>query len=148
MDQSNTATNVDGNLEVMAKVGDLIRSGFADRGNHPFADDFVFHFFNRQLPDLNGDHHGIDGIAHFFQRLGNLSDDGFRQEHHSLTPFGDELLVAFVTNTVGFGGTDIDVDAVVIWRILDGQVHEGWDIPAVNTVRPRGPAGAQANEPM
>ena len=136
MSQSTEPTNVDANLEALAQVGELIRTGFADRDDHPLADDFVFHFFNAQLPDLNGDHHGFDGIAELFARLDELSDSGFRQVHHSLTPCGDELLVAFVTNTVGFDGTDIDVDAVVVWRVFDGQVHEAWDIPAVNTVRP------------
>ena len=52
---------------VLAQVGELIGSGFADRHNHPFADDFVFHFFNAQLPDLDGDYHGFDGIAELFE---------------------------------------------------------------------------------
>lgn len=53
-----------------------------------------------------------------------------------MTPDGDELLVAFATNTLSFGGAEIDVDAVVVWRVVDGQIREGWDIPAINTVRP------------
>lgn len=124
------------NFEALERVGELIRTGFADRHDHPFADDFVFHFFNAQLPDLDGDYHGFDGIAELFKRLDQLSESGFRQVYHSLTPCGDELLVAFVTNTVGFNGIEIDVDAVVVWRVFGGQVHEAWDIPAVNTVRP------------
>jgi hypothetical protein len=63
MDQSTEPANVDANFEALERVGELIRSGFADRHNHPFADDFVFHFFNAQLPDLDGDYHGFDGIA-------------------------------------------------------------------------------------
>ena len=136
MTQSSEPTNVDADYELFERVGELIRTGFADRTNHPFADDFVFHFFNSQLPGLDGDYYGFDGTAELFERLGGLSESGFRQVHHSLTPFGDELFVAFVTNTVGFNGTTIDVDAVVVWRVFDGQIHEAWDIPAVNTVRP------------
>ena len=132
MDKSTGPTNI----ELLAQVGELIRSGFADRDHHPFADDFVFHFFNPQLPELDGDHHGIDGIAHLFERLDELSETGFRQVHHSLTPCGDELLVASVTNTLSVDGTTIDVDAVAVWRVFGGQIHEAWDIPAVNTVRP------------
>jgi len=127
------------NHELVAQAGRLIQSGFADRDNHPFADDFVFHFFNPQLPDLAGDYHGFDGIADLFTRLGELSETGFRNVPHSLTPYGDELLVAFATNTVSFNGTMIDVDAVVVWRVFGGQIHEAWDIPAINTVRPRPP---------
>ena len=136
MDQPTETTNVDTNIELLVQAGELIRSGFAKSDDHPFADDFVFHFFNSQLPDLDGDYHGFDGIADLFERLGELGETGFRQVHHSLTPCGDELLVAFVTNTVGFDGTTIDVDAVVVWRVFGGKIHEAWDIPAVNTVRP------------
>jgi len=138
MDQSTEPANVDASVELIVQVGELIKSGFADRHNHPFADDFVFHFFNAQLPELAGDYHGFDGMADLFGHLGQLSEGGFRQVHHSLTPCGDELLVAFVTNTVGLGTTTIDVDAVVVWRVFGGKIHEAWDIPAVNTARPSG----------
>jgi predicted SnoaL-like aldol condensation-catalyzing enzyme len=37
---------------------------------------------------------------------------------------------------VSFGGTEIDFDAIVVWRIVDGRISEAWDIPAINTVRP------------
>ncbi len=136
MDRPTESATVEASRNALDRAGRLITSGFADRTDHPFADDFVFHFFNRQLPDLNGDHHGIDGIAEFFGRLGSLSPTGFRQQRHWLRACGDELIVTFVTNTVGFGGTEIDVDAVVVWRVVDGRIREAWDIPAVNTVRP------------
>ena len=139
MDRSTESTSTDANIQLLVKARELIKSGFADRDHHPFADDFVFHFFNPQLPDLAGDYHGFDGIAHLFESIAELSETGFRQVHHSLTPCGDELLVSFVTNTVGFGGMTIDVDAVVVWRVFGGQIHEAWDIPAVNTVRPHEP---------
>jgi len=96
----------------------------------------VFHFFNPRLPELTGDHHGYDGIRSLFERLGQASDTGFHNEPHSATAYGDELVVASATNTVSFGGTALDVDAVVVWRIVDGRICEVWDIPAINTVRP------------
>ncbi len=147
MDDSHERSDVDSNVEALARVGELIESGFADRNSDPFADDFVFHFFNSQVPDLNGDYHGFDGLALLFERLGELSETGFRQVRHSLTPYGDELLVAFVTNTISFGGSTIDVDAVVVWRVFGGQIHEAWDIPAVNTVRPHQPVRSSAAAP-
>ena len=136
MDQATERTNIDTNIDLVTQAGALIRSGFADRDNHPFADDFVFHFFNPQLPGLAGDYFGFDGVADLFQRLEQLSETGFRNVPHSLTPCGDELLVAFATNTLSIDGVMIEVDAVVVWRVFDGQIHEAWDIPAVNTVRP------------
>lgn len=136
MDPSSEGTNVDASMALIARAGACIQSGFADRDNHPFADDFVFHYINPQLPDLDGDHHGFDGMADLFAQLEHVSDTGFRNVPHSLTPYGDELLVAFATNTLSFGGAEIDVDAVVVWRVVAGQIQEAWDIPAINTVRP------------
>ena len=142
MDQTNKRAHLDRNIELVKQAGDLIGSGFTERDDHPFADDFVFHFVNPHLPDLAGDYHGFDGIAGLFARLAELSEIGFRNVPHSLTPYGDELLVAFATNTLGFGGTVLDVDAVVVWRVFGGQIHEACDIPAINTVRPQPPVTA------
>ncbi len=124
------------NLGLVVQVGGLIRSGFADSGEEIFAPDVVFHFFNQRLPELAGDHHGYAGVRSLFERLGQASDTGFHSEPHSAIPYGDEIVVAYATNTVSFGGTALDVDAVVVWRIVDGQIHEVWDIPAINSVRP------------
>ena len=127
------------NLDLVTRAGVLIRTGFADGHEQVFAEDAVFHFVNPQLPDLAGDHHGLDGIRSFFERLREKSDAGFRQQPHSLTAFGDELVVAYVTNTLGFGGAEIDIDALVVWRVFGGRIHEVWDIPAINTARPHRP---------
>lgn len=134
MDPSRTTQQA--NLDLVARVGPLVSSGVADRDEDLFADDFVFHFFNPRLPELAGDHHGFDGLSRFFERLGEVGDSGFHNEPHSLTPYGDELVVAYATNTIGFEGTVLDVDAIVVWRVFGGRIHEAWDIPAVNTVRP------------
>ena len=47
--------------------------------------------------------------------------------------------MAYATNTVSFEGTVLDVDAIVVWRVFGGRIHEAWDIPAINTVRPHQP---------
>ena len=127
------------NLDLVAQVGMMIATDFTDPDEDIFADDFVFHFVNPQLAELDGDHQGFDGFRRLFALLHDRNETGFRQVHHSITAYGDELVVAHATNTVGFGGAELDVDAIVVWRVFDGKVHEAWDIPAVNTVRPRDP---------
>ena len=124
------------NLDLVVRAGTLIQTRFADPDEELFARDFVFHYINPNLVALDGDHHGYDGFRSFFEPLHQGSDTGFHNEPHSLTPYGDELVVAYATNTVGFAGTALDVDAIVVWRIVDGRISEGWDIPAINTVRP------------
>ena len=125
------------NLDLVTRAGTMIRTGFANADEDVFADGFVFHFFNPHLDGLHGDHHGYDGFRSFFERLHQSSDTGFHSEPHSLTPYGDELVVAYATNTVSFGGTTLDVDAIVVWRIVDGRISEAWDIPAIDTARPQ-----------
>jgi ketosteroid isomerase-like protein len=124
------------NIDLVAQVGTQILGGFADPADDLFSDDFVFHFFNAHLPELAGDHHGLDGLSNLFQQLHDQSDTGFHSTPHSLTPYGDELVVAFATHTLSFGGNVFEVDAIVVWRVVGGRVQEGWDIPAINTVRP------------
>lgn len=126
------------NMEIVTRAGSVFSTGFQDPEVDLFADNFVFHYVNPQLPQLAGDYHGFNGLRSFYEQLNEGSDTGFHNEPHSLTPFGDELVVAYATNTVSFGGNMIDVDAIVVWRVVNGLISEAWDIPAVNTVRPHG----------
>lgn len=100
------------------------------------ADDFVWHYYNSHLPELNGDHFGIDGWKSFFAKLGKKSNRTFRQKLIDGRAAGDELVVTQVCNTMALEGRSFEVDAVVVWRIVNGKIAEAWDIPAVNTVRP------------
>ncbi|MEO1060780.1 MAG: nuclear transport factor 2 family protein [Actinomycetota bacterium] len=123
------------NAAVLAGARTLIESGFAEGDADVFADDVVFHYVNPYLPELDGDHHGVEGVKRFFERMTAGNEAGFRVEPASLTPHGEELVVACVTNTVGLQDGVIEVDAVVVWRVVDERVQEVWDIPAVNTIR-------------
>ena len=102
-----------------------------------FADDFVWHFFNPRLPDIQGDYVGVAGLQSFIEKLGAGTGGTFAVQPLSVTPFGDELVVAHVRDTMAFQGTMLELDAVVVWRIVDGRLAEAWDIPAINTARPR-----------
>ena len=102
-----------------------------------FAEDFVWHYFNSHLPDLEGDYVGLGGLQAFFARLGGVTGGTFEVEPISITPYGDELVVTHVRNRLVVGGAPIEVDAVVVWRIVGGQIAEAWDIPAVHTARPQ-----------
>lgn len=39
-----------------------------------FAEDFVWHFFNPYLPDIQGDYVGVKGLQAFFEKLAALTD--------------------------------------------------------------------------
>lgn len=92
------------------------------------AEDAVWHYFNPNLPELEGDYTGLAGIAAFFEAVGQKSRGTFRVEPQSVTPVGDELVVVHARDTLTFDGTSIALDVVVVWRIVDGMVREVWDI--------------------
>ena len=96
-----------------------------------FAEDVVWHFFNPRLPDLQGDYVGLKGIGAFFEKLGGATAGTFRIEPISLTPVGDELVVAHTRNSLTLEDREITTDVVVVWRIVDGRIKEVWDIPSV-----------------
>lgn len=109
-----------GNLEAM---GDL------------FAPDFVWHYFNRNLPDMEGDYFGLEGLQGFFRTLAGKSTGTFKVEPMSATAYGDELVVAHVRDTMTLEERSLSLDALAVWRMVDGKIAEGWDIPAIHTAK-------------
>ena len=101
-----------------------------------FAQDVVWHFFNPRLPDLQGDYVGRTGLQDFFEKMGNLTEGSFKVNPVSITTVGDELVVVHVKDNMVLEGNPIEIDAVVVWRIVDGRIVEAWDIPAVHHAYP------------
>ncbi|VEP13990.1 conserved hypothetical protein [Hyella patelloides LEGE 07179] len=96
-----------------------------------FAEDFVWHFFNPKLPDVQGDYNGLKGLQEFFERLKVLTGGTFQVEPISITAIGDELVVTHVKDRMTFENQAIKLDAVVVWRIVNGYIAEAWDIPSI-----------------
>jgi len=97
------------------------------------AEDAVFHYFNPMLPDMHGDYLGRQGFVDFFGKIVGQTEGTFKVSPQSITPMGDELVVTHVIDTMTLNGQELEIDAVVVWRILDGKIKEAWDIPAVYT---------------
>ncbi|MEO1670185.1 MAG: nuclear transport factor 2 family protein [Cyanobacteria bacterium J06631_2] len=100
-----------------------------------FADEFVWHFFNDKLPDIRGDYHGLEGLQTFFEKLEVLTGGTFRVEPVSATPIGDELVVTHVKDKMVLQNKTMAIDAVVVWRIVNGLIIEAWDIPSIYSER-------------
>ncbi len=92
------------------------------------AEDVVWHYANPNLPDMQGDYVGLDGVRSFFQAIAEKSGGTFRINPLSVTPVGDELVVVQSRNTLTFENRSVTVDVVVVWRFVDGRVVEVWDI--------------------
>ena len=97
------------------------------------AEDAIFHYFNPKLPDMQGDYHGRQGFMEFFGKITGQTKGTFKVTPLSITPMGNELIVTHVKDTMTLNGQQLEIDAVVVWRILDGEIKEAWDIPAVHT---------------
>ncbi len=97
------------------------------------AEDAVFHFFNPQLPDIQGDYMGPKGFQAFFKKMAERSKGTFKVNPISVTPVGDELVVVHSKNTMVLEDRQIEIDVVIVWRIVGGKILEVWDIPSVHT---------------
>jgi hypothetical protein len=95
-----------------------------------FDDSFVFHYFNPNLPDLEGDYVGVEGLKNFFSTLGEMTSGSFEVLPVSATPVGDELVVVQTRNKLTLDQQPIAIDVVVVWRAVDGKFREAWDIPS------------------
>ena len=99
------------------------------------AEDAVFHYFNPKLPDMEGDYLGRQGFMEFFGKIAGQTKGTFKVTPLSITAMGDEMVVTHVKDSMNINGQQLEIDAVVLWRILDGKIKEAWDIPAVYTAK-------------
>lgn len=95
------------------------------------SENFVWHFFNPAIPQIEGDYVGLKGLQRFFEILSVMTEGTFQVEPISVTPVGDELVIAHVKDRMTLNGKSIALDAVVVWRVVDGLLAEAWDIPSV-----------------
>lgn len=93
-----------------------------------FAPDAVFHYHNPNLPQVQGDYVGPDGVRALFGALAQATQGTLRIAPVSATPVGKELVVVQSRNSLTNEGRTVTVDVVVVWRIVDGRIAEVWDI--------------------
>jgi len=92
------------------------------------AEDVVWRYFNPNLPDMQDDYVGLDGIRSFFDAVAEKTGGTFEAQPISTTAVGDELVVVQTRNTLTLQDRSIAVDVVTVWRFVDGHIVEVWDI--------------------
>lgn len=100
-----------------------------------FSEDFVWHYYNPQLPELEGDYKGVQELKGFFGKLFQMSRGSFNVTVVDARCVGDELVVTQTCNRISFEDRMIEFDVVVVWRFVGGKIAEAWDIPSVFNVR-------------
>ncbi|RAJ11517.1 hypothetical protein LV92_02445 [Arenibacter echinorum] len=99
------------------------------------AEDFVWHYINPKLSELEGDYFGLSGLTDFFQKIKDLTKGSFKVNPISIMPIGDELIITHVIDSLSLESKPIEIDAVVVWCIIDGMIKEAWDIPIAHTAK-------------
>ena len=125
-------TDTHPNVALLSRFDPANIAGIAD----VLSENFVWHFFNPSLPEHQKDYVGLTGLQDFFETIQKSFGGTFKVNPVSITPVGDELVVVHVKDTMVFEGNPIEIDAVVVWRMVDGKIAEAWDIPAVHTPHP------------
>ena len=100
-----------------------------------FADNFVWHYFNPKLPDLEGDYRGVEGLKNFFNKVAEISNSSFQVSPIETRAVGDELIVVHACDRLTLEGNTMELDVVVVWRIVNGKIAEAWDIPSAYNLR-------------
>ncbi len=118
------------NLSLLSKLNILDLDNAAEL----FADNFVWHYFNPNLPDIEGDYVGIEGLKEFFNKIKVKTNGSFRVEPVTATPVGKELVVIHAKDFLSIDGKSMVIDVVVVWRIVKDQFVEAWDIPSAFTM--------------
>lgn len=48
---------------------------------------------------------------------------------------GDKIIITHVKDTLSIEGKPIEIDAILVRCIIDGEIKEAWDIPVIHTAR-------------
>ncbi|MEO9966663.1 MAG: nuclear transport factor 2 family protein [Reichenbachiella sp.] len=99
------------------------------------AEDFVWHYINPKLPEMQGDYFGLAGLTDLFKRIAGHTSGSFQVNPISIAPMGDHLVITHVKDKVILEGKNTEIDAVVTWCIIDGKIKEAWDIPVSHTAK-------------
>ncbi|MGD1857629.1 MAG: nuclear transport factor 2 family protein [Leptolyngbyaceae cyanobacterium] len=123
-------SNAQANMTLVKELPALLPDRL-DEMKEFFADDFVWHYVNSQLPQIHGDYQGLEGLQAFFRKLGELTNKTFSVRIQQANTIGNEFVVAYACPSMTLDGNSLETDAVVVWRMVDQRFKEAWDIPGL-----------------
>lgn len=127
-------SNAQANISLLEKLLPLVPDRLGEIKEF-FADDFVWHYINLELPQLHGDYQGLEGLQEFFRKLGDLTDNTFSVRVQQAHAIGNEFVVVHACPSMTLDGSSFETDAVVVWRMVDQRFKEAWDIPGLYSLR-------------
>jgi hypothetical protein len=95
-------------------------------------DNVVWHFMSPQ-PDLVMHFEGKEAVTTDWPRiLDDLSEGTFSKSGVDVWPVGEDLVVAHVEVDMTIGDVRHLGSSVVVYRLVDGVITEGFDIPSAS----------------
>ena len=67
--------------------------------------------------------------------MAEISNSSFQVSPIEARAVGDELIVVHARDCLTLEGNTMELDVVVVWRIVDGKIAEAWDIPSAYNLR-------------
>ncbi|MGD1929546.1 MAG: hypothetical protein ACFB12_11610 [Leptolyngbyaceae cyanobacterium] len=129
-------TNPQTNVSLVEQLPALIPNRLEEAREY-FRDDFVWHYINPELPQLQGDYDGLEGLKTFFMKLGELTNNTFNVQIKQAYAVGHEFVMVHACPSMTIDDYAFETDAVVVWRMVDQRFKEAWDIPGLNSLRPQ-----------
>ena len=110
---------------------ELIRRAL-DSDPDAHADNVVWHFQSPQR-ELVMHFEGKDKVINDWPRmLDDLTDGTFNKRSVDIWPVGDDLVVAHIELEMTIGDDRHQGSSVVVYRLADGVIVEGFDIPSAS----------------
>jgi uncharacterized protein len=116
---------------------ELIRRAL-DSDPDALADNIVWHFQSPH-PELVTHFEGKDEVLQDWPRmLDDLTDGTFNKRAVDIWPVGEDLVVAHFEIEMTIGDVRHQGSSVVVYRLADGVIIEGFDIPSLSLLTSSG----------
>ncbi|MFS4467551.1 hypothetical protein [Maribacter sp. 2210JD10-5] len=99
--------------------------------NKKFSPRVIWRFFNPMIPDIAGDYEGINGVIKLFEVLDIITRGSFEYIPVRTITVGNELVMMHVKNRMNTYANQIEIDTILVWRIVNKKIVEVWNIPSV-----------------
>jgi Pyridoxamine 5'-phosphate oxidase len=96
------------------------------------SDEFVWHSFHPQAPDLSGDYFGVRGLKDLFMRFQVVSGSSALTATLENLAVGGEFATERMQLIHLLGDTQVETESILVLRISAGKICEAWDVPATH----------------
>jgi hypothetical protein len=112
------------NVQIVRNAYEAFLSGDMATMGELMSDDIVWHAPGNNA--LSGTYSGKENVFGFFAKIAEMTDGPMQMDIHDVLA-NDDHAVTLLTATVSRGGNSVDLRAVHIVHVADGQLTEFWN---------------------